>query len=127
MTAKRVRAKVPAVAELLRDALVRADKMSIDDLGRVTGWKRNAGAIVRGEVLRIAPEQARELARWLPITQEQLLLAYGFDIAMTPERQIPKALAEAWVRLPKKMQDAMLELIEMAAKRSDPGEGSAPQ
>ena len=122
MSTKRVRPKIPAVEALLRDALRRAD-MTIDDLGRVTGWKRNAGALVRGEVLRIAPEQARELARRLPITQEQLLTAYGFDIALTPERQLPRALAEAWLKLPKKTQEGMLELIQAAASQIARGEG----
>jgi hypothetical protein len=124
MVQKRVRKSLPRVAKLFREALADADLTSAD-FGRVTGWGRTADALVRGEVLRISPEQARESARWLPITQEQILAAYGFDIAMTPERQLPRSLADAWVKLPLKTRAGMLELIELAASQIAPADERA--
>lgn len=82
MPPKRVRYKNPEVATLLTEALRNADPpMSIEDLGRVTGWHRNAGAIVRGEVQRLSPEQVNELAARLPVTVEQILATYGYRVS----------------------------------------------
>lgn len=114
MAAKRVRPKNERVATLLRVALEDAE-MSIEDLGRVTGWERNAGAFVRGEVQRPTPEQLNELVRHLPITVEQLLAAYGYALVPKPSRELPSDLSDAWWKLPPATRRGMLALIRQAA------------
>lgn len=120
-TDRRVRKVNTRVARLLKDAL-EAEGMTIEDLGKATGWGRMAGTLVRGEVQRIAPEQAAGLARWLPITQEEILAAYGFDIVVTPERRVPLPVAQIWARMPRSVRSSMLAVMRAAAMQSEPGE-----
>lgn len=109
--AKRVRPKNDRVAALLRAALEAAE-LSIEDLGRITGWERNAGAFVRGEVQRPTPDQLNELAYRLPITVEQLLAAYGYNVAATPARRIYQPLAAFLEPLPIETQRALLRTLQ---------------
>lgn len=102
--------------------------MTIDDLGVRTGLGRQViGRIVRGETRRIDPEQAALLVRELPITMGPLLVACGYALSLTPADHLPRALAAAWTKLPKKTQDGMLELIEAAASQIDPAAGTGAE
>lgn len=115
MPPKRVRPRNERVAALIQRALEDAD-MTAQDLGRVTGWKRNADAFARGEVQRPAPDQLAELARHLPITVEQLLTAYGYALTPRPSRDLPPDLTEVWWKLPPQTRKGMLALMQAAAK-----------
>lgn len=113
MPPKRVKYKNPRVESLLREALRNADPpMSIEDFARATGWERNAGAFVRGEVQRPSPDQVNEAAHRLPITVEQILAAYGYAVALTPTRQIYGPLAEFLGPLPQSTQRVLLKTLQ---------------
>ena len=106
----------PKLADLMQMALKSAE-LTIDELGVRTGLGRQViGRIVRGETRRIAPEQVRLLVRELPITAEQLLIACGYDLAMTPPKDVPKTLIEAWAQIPQDMRPGVLSLVQGAAK-----------
>lgn len=124
MPTRRVKPRNERVAALLERALEQAE-MTIEDLGRATGWHRNAGALVRGEVGRPSPEQIAGLAKWLPVTPEQLLKAWGYDLYVRPSRELPLEVVEAWNALPPDARKGMLALMQSAARIAR-GEGEVP-
>ena len=104
------------VAALLRGALDQTE-MTIEELGVTTKLGRGpAGALVRGEVRRIAPEQANELARRLPVTVAQILEAYGYDLSVTKQQRVPRELAESWADLPDSIRSGVLQIVQAAAR-----------
>lgn len=124
MPAKRVKAKNLRFAALIEEAL-RREQMSIEDLGRATGFKRNAGALARGEVVRPSPDQLNALAKHLPVTVDQMLKAYGFDIAARPSREVDPELARLWPRLSPGVKHSIVVLAQ-ASVPPDPKEDTQP-
>ena len=115
----------PRLEKLMRDALKAAvPEMNIQELGKATGFGRNVGPIVRGEVQRLAPEQANVVVKHLPITMLQLLAAMGYDVPLTSRQTVPDELAEAWNRLDADSRRSLLQIAQAAA-RGNSGEGAA--
>lgn len=122
----RPRKKNPVLAALLKDAIAR-ERTTIDDLGAATGLGRQAvGRIVRGEVQRLAPEQANELVKHLPLSMASILAACGYHIAVTPPQKLPPEFVSLWPTLPAEVQQGLLALARGATKTSDGEAGGGP-
>ncbi|MGI8926779.1 MAG: helix-turn-helix domain-containing protein [Tepidiformaceae bacterium] len=115
-----------ALAALMRSALDAAG-LTIEELGDRTGFGRQvAGRIVRGEVRRIAPEQANTLVVTLPLTMEQLLATSGYHMAVKGQQRLPQNLVEALLALPPDIQQSVARLARAAANGLPAQGGSAP-
>jgi hypothetical protein len=121
----RPRTHNPKLERLMRASLSAAG-ISIGEFGERSRFGRQvAGRIVRGEVQTVAPDQANVIVRVLPITMEQLLEAVGYEIAITPQRRVPQALADAWAECPPDVREGLLQLAQAGARLANPVTGSA--
>lgn len=98
--------------------------MSIIQLGEITGLGRQvAGRIVRGEVVRLAPDQANKLVAVLPLTMEQLLEANAYNVVVSPQHRVPPELARLWPKLPPATREGILLIAQTAATLAEAAEG----
>lgn len=96
---KRVKKVNARLAALLKAALIEGD-LTIDELGERSKLGRQAtGRIVRGEIQRLAPEQANRIAPHLPITMAQILEACGYNMSATQPQRVAPQLVEAVLKL----------------------------
>lgn len=100
--------------------------MSIIRLGELTGLGRQvAGRIVRGEVVRLAPDQANKLVTVLPLTMEQLLEANAYHVAVSPQHRVPPELAKLWPTLPQATREGIMLIAQTAATLVEAAAGQA--
>lgn len=119
----------PRVVALFQDAVATVTgKRRLEDFLDLTGLSRGTGGpLWRGEVQRIAPDQANLLVNRLPISMFELLDSFGFNVKPTPAERIPAQLVEAWPRLRPHVQRSLLTLVlERSSEDPDEGERGRP-
>lgn len=119
---KRVRLKRPRLRDFMRAALRNADMTQADLIRELPAYmdRGTIGPLFRGETVGIKPEVVNEVAKRLGVRVEAILEASGFDIVLTPQKQVPDDLAEAWAALsPEERQG--LRLVVRAAARGAAG------
>lgn len=91
--------------------------MTAIELSERTGIDRQTlGRLLRGDIQTIpSPEQIRLLVRELPITAEQIVVACGYDFALTPHRKVPDELAQAWTEMSEDSRHLVLGVARRAA------------
>ena len=103
---------------VLRRAMrdVEPEMMTLADLCRATGHSRGTlGPLWRGETKRMDPEIVNDVAKAIGVRVEVLLNAAGFDIRITPMRELSETFLADWALLPEPGKKLVRALAHEAA------------